>query len=199
MWSWYPLRGLMAAIGLVLAASGSCAAAEARYRLNGGEALDTVTGLTWARCSVGQHWRSGTGCVGTVQKLTFAEAQIQANLHWRLPTAEELQTLRTPTGHAHANGAVHYVDEAVFPPAAEESSYWSSSGVTPIDGMAVTFFDEVPAFVTHRLELYAVRLVRRPDPQIGSSMDRARGVKVTGPVSVIRQQSSSRMPKAPGM
>ena len=155
--------GVAAAFGAVVAA-GSCLAGDSRYVLHRGEVLDSATGLTWARCSVGQHWRATTGCVGTAEKMTFAEAQIQANVHWRLPTAEELESLRTATGHIHPNGAVHYVDETVFPPGPEESSYWSSSGVAPLDGVAVTFVDTHSAFVTHRLELYAVRLVKRTTP-----------------------------------
>jgi hypothetical protein len=164
MSSWYLVRIPLVALGLAIMTAGPSRAGDSRYVLHGSEALDSVTGLTWARCSVGQHWRAGAGCAGAVEKMTFADAQIQANLHWRLPTAEELETLRTAAGHAHANGAVHYLDEDVFPPGPEESSYWSSSGVTPLDGVAVTFFDTSPAFVTHRLELYAVRLVKRTAP-----------------------------------
>jgi hypothetical protein len=161
MLSWYRFSIPVVALGLAVMIGGPGRADESRYVVHGSEVLDTVTGLTWARCSVGQHWRAGAGCVGTAEKMTFADAQIQASMHWRLPTAEELQTLRTATGHARINGAVHYVDEDIFPPAPEESSYWSSSGVTPLDGVAVTFFDTSGAFLTPRLELYAVRLVKR--------------------------------------
>jgi Protein of unknown function (DUF1566) len=142
----------------------AAAASGARFVIQGGEALDTTTGLTWSRCSVGQRWRANVGCAGATGKFSFAEAQIQANAHWRLPTAAELAGLCTATGRTRANGARHYIDEDAFPPSAEENAYWSSSGLTPVDGVAVTFFDDHPAFVTSRLDLYAVRLVRRKSP-----------------------------------
>ena len=164
MSSWRPVSLCVTVLVLCLASLAPAVAADPRFVPRGAEVLDTTTGLTWARCSIGQHWRAGAGCVGAAEKMTFAEAQIQANLNWRLPTAEELTTLRTATGHTRANGAVHYMDEEAFPPSTEESSYWSSSGVTPVDGVAVTFFDEHPAFITNRLELYAVRLVKRKAP-----------------------------------
>lgn len=154
----------LACVSLCSAPNAASAAAGARFVIQGAEALDTTTGLTWSRCSVGQRWRATAGCAGAAGKFSFVEAQIQANAHWRLPTAAELTSLRTSPGRARANGARHHIDEDAFPPSAEESAYWSSSGLTPVDGVAVTFFDDQPTFVTSRLDLYAVRLVRRTSP-----------------------------------
>lgn len=66
----------------------------ARYEISeGGNAVkDIVTGLTWARCSVGQKW-DGQTCHGEVRELTFPNAQTLNNTQWRLPTSLELMSL----------------------------------------------------------------------------------------------------------
>lgn len=65
---------------------------------------DPKTGLYWDRCSVGQSW-NGTTCTGTPLKLNWQDApdyvkkftNEQAKggyTNWRLPTIEELSTIR---------------------------------------------------------------------------------------------------------
>ena len=71
-----------------------------RYRDNGdGTITDKNNGLVWMRCSVGQTWRNNT-CEGTASEHDWYEA-LQGNLgknfggyKWRLPTAQELKTIR---------------------------------------------------------------------------------------------------------
>ena len=62
-----------------------------------GTALDTVTGLMWMRCLVGQTW-DGKTCNGIAGHYTWDEAMKQKTTFagysdWRLPTIEELRTL----------------------------------------------------------------------------------------------------------
>jgi len=66
---------------------------SSRYEMNGGEVLDKETGLTWRRCSVGQSWKDGEGCVGQVRAMSWAEARKEARQGWRLPTRDELSGL----------------------------------------------------------------------------------------------------------
>jgi len=58
---------------------------------------DRITGLMWARCSLGQFWQDDT-CQGEAQRYTLNEALLQRSTlagysDWRLPTASELATL----------------------------------------------------------------------------------------------------------
>jgi len=95
-----------------------------RYEINeaGDEVTDTVTGLTWARCSVGQTWDAEKqNCVGEVQKMNWDDAMKYADSQegWRLPTIDELATLvdknYQPT-----------IDNVTFPNTGKWF-YWSSS------------------------------------------------------------------------
>ena len=70
---------------------------EGRYRILGsqGEVVrDTVTGLEWQRCSVGEIW-TGNECVGEAHQYTWDQARQVADrlAGWRLPTIDELRTL----------------------------------------------------------------------------------------------------------
>lgn len=61
-------------------------------RVNG-EVIDTVTGLIWSRCPVGQTF-SGGACTGNATMLSQEAAVALAKQGtWRLPTAAELETL----------------------------------------------------------------------------------------------------------
>ena len=51
---------------------------SSRYVVRGGEVYDTTTNLTWSRCSVGQRWRDGKGCVGAVKQMVWTDALKQA-------------------------------------------------------------------------------------------------------------------------
>jgi hypothetical protein len=75
---------------------------------DGAEILDTRTKLIWRRCIEGQSW-TGSTCqaddpraVNPGPRLSYQAAQAFAaeasseTVHWRLPTAAELETLREP-------------------------------------------------------------------------------------------------------
>jgi len=60
---------------------------------------DQKTGLEWLRCTVGQRW-NGFRCIGVAKMMTWDQAQQAAagaskelGAEWRLPSADELQTL----------------------------------------------------------------------------------------------------------
>ncbi len=67
---------------------------EGRYQLlaNGSEIRDMQTGLTWARCSVGQTW-DGNTCFGYPRSFTFKDLQKLSGDGWRVPSVRELASL----------------------------------------------------------------------------------------------------------
>jgi hypothetical protein len=67
-----------------------------RYLVNSCEVIkDTVTGLEWQRCSVGQTWNATTQhCDGSTTSFTWYGAKdLTAAGGWRLPTITELRSL----------------------------------------------------------------------------------------------------------
>ena len=52
-------------------------AGSGHYALKEGLAYDEQTGLTWARCEIGQTWQ-GTACAGESRLLTFEAAWAEA-------------------------------------------------------------------------------------------------------------------------
>jgi hypothetical protein len=100
--------------------------ANARYVINGGEIYDQKTDLTWSRCSVGQHWQAGNGCVGVIKEFTFGDALKLADANWRVPDKDELATL---IDYARLKrNQPPMIDAAAFPdmdPA--KLVYWSST------------------------------------------------------------------------
>ena len=61
-----------------------------------GEVRDTKTGLIWRRCSLGEEWQKGKGCVGEIELMKRSEAEERVRLlgnNWRLPSIDELLTL----------------------------------------------------------------------------------------------------------
>lgn len=94
---------------------------EGRYQILGarGEMVrDTVTGLEWQRCSLGQEW-TGSTCIGQARRYTWDEALQEADrvVGWRLPTVDELETLNSQR--------LTMVREAF--PNTSHSSFWSGS------------------------------------------------------------------------
>ncbi|MGA8147050.1 MAG: DUF1566 domain-containing protein [Gallionellaceae bacterium] len=131
------------------------AAPNPRYIINGGEVYDKDNNLTWQRCSVGQDWKEGTGCVGTVKTFTFQDASRQANGNWRVPTREELATLIDQQRQNFPT-----IDMDAFPDMNEEfPTYWTSTPSDADRSWDVRFTDgNVTDDVSVRR--YAVRLVR---------------------------------------
>lgn len=61
-----------------------------------GEVVDKKSGLIWRRCSLGQEWHKGKGCVGEIEFITRKEANERAHIlgnGWRVPSIDELLTL----------------------------------------------------------------------------------------------------------
>ena len=83
--------------------------ASSRYVVQGGEVYDKETKLTWARCSIGQHWEEGIGCEGAVERMTWDEAMQQGGGLWRVPSVKELETLASKVCNKLA------INEVIFP------------------------------------------------------------------------------------
>lgn len=148
-----------------------------RYQLlvGGSEVKDLQTGLTWARCSVGQSW-DGNSCVGEAKEFTFDQAQQQAGNGWRVPTVRELHSLvwcstgktKNSDDPEDGKGVIeHWCDgyfsrptvrTDVFP--SNESSYWTSSRHVGNSGNARGVdFNNGSVYGGGRHHTYAVRLV----------------------------------------
>lgn len=120
-------------LGSVLMCTASAAYAEcsfepriptSRYEINGAQVIDKETKLTWQRCSFGQKWQDGAGCVGTPEQLTWAQAKKMSGA-WRLPTKDELGTLIS-------NACLKSANAEVFPGfSLQTPEYWSSTETTP--------------------------------------------------------------------
>jgi hypothetical protein len=107
------------------------------YTLNGGEATDKKTGLTWQRCSLGQTWK-GNACEGEIRGMTWGEAMKQGSGDWRVPTLKELETIVSPGCKKPA------VNDTVFPNMrVERMLYWTSTPNNKSTSWTVDFFDGV--------------------------------------------------------
>lgn len=154
-------------IALLMALSGMNMEAYAedsiRYEINslGDEVYDKTSDLTWMRCSLGQKWKQGTGCVGSVMTFTFTEAQEQTTQQWRVPSRVELDTLVdrermkkfvSPTIDVHA-----------FPDMdMKHLVYWTStrSNVETWFGGQYVYFAYGTGGLTNDRNTFAVRMVR---------------------------------------
>jgi hypothetical protein len=131
------------------------AAPSSRYVINGDEVYDTVTDLTWKRCSVGQTWKDGAQCAGPVRVFSFDQAQRLADGDWRVPTKDELASLIDPGRQDFPT-----IDAEAFPDMNENRpTYWSSTPSNAERSWDVRFTvgnitDDVNAYP------FAVRLVR---------------------------------------
>jgi hypothetical protein len=100
--------------------------ANPRYVIKDGEVYDKKTDLTWQRCSFGQQWKDGLGCVGIIKTLNWDDAQRQASAQWRVPTVDELSSL---IDHEKTKGEqILAIDEVAFPDMdVRHQYYWTSS------------------------------------------------------------------------
>ena len=154
--------------------------ADGRYELggDGSEVKDLHTGLSWARCSVGQRW-DGKTCAGDAKRFTFDEAQATAGQGWRVPTVRELARLiHCSTGQTKDTDVLkdgggpitsNCIGDNVLPtirgeifPNTPSSAYWSSSlSSGSSDSAWVVPFDRGSIDVIGRHYAYGrVRLVR---------------------------------------
>ncbi len=119
------------------------------------EVVHASTGLTWKRCSVGQHFDDGK-CNGTATQLTWEGAQkatAAAGDDWHLPSEAELQTLLASYCSAPA------IDTAAFPET-PSTKYWSSTADGAQGAWYVDFEQGGGNGATLRSTTAAVRLVR---------------------------------------
>ncbi len=137
---------------------------EDRFVDNGnGTVTDSITGLMWLRCPLGQAW-NGETCTGNAARQTWQAALQAADglafagfTDWRMPNLKEIgaiveQRCRNPA-----------TNEVLFPVTATES-FWSSSPYAGDIGNAgyawtIDFRNGIDTIITKNTEL-PVRLVR---------------------------------------
>jgi hypothetical protein len=85
---------------------------QQRFVLDGGEAYDTKTGLTWKRCSLWTTWTAKDGCTGEPTFASLKEAvrmAKEAGPEWRVPSGPDLKSI------IDRSCGSPVVDKAVFP------------------------------------------------------------------------------------
>lgn len=90
--------------------------------LDGILVTDSVTGLTWKRCTEGQVW-DGITCAGTATPLTLEQAFVLANgqVGWRIPNIKELNSISDFTRISPS------INTTAFPNTYLQSGYLSST------------------------------------------------------------------------
>ncbi|MDR5812533.1 DUF1566 domain-containing protein [Caballeronia sp. LZ033] len=118
------------ALHSVLTSASCVQATDSSWSINASEATDPGKRLVWKRCAVGMEWDQRSGrCTGNPLGLSHDEAKKAAKRTgpgWRLPTAEELGSLRRRT----CSGPK--IDAKVFPAVAasdfgEGANFWSAT------------------------------------------------------------------------
>ncbi len=127
------------------------------------EIVDRIFHLIWSRCSLGQRWVSGTGCVGTVRQYTYDQALAMFNpsgaAQWRIPTRTELSTLLDRTKRNQPTMLA--TDSVAFPDMdPDKLMYWSSDEENNSFAWAVLFIGGGIPGILYRSHRYAIRLVR---------------------------------------
>lgn len=144
-------RALLAAIGCALSMQAPAIGAASncnshvtpstpvnRFTVNGAEAYDTYTGLTWARCPVGYTFlpdgvplnpgypacQAGSAATSFTWKEAFAAAKA-AGQGWRVPNVKELFTLGEPECDQRSMNMM-----LVFP-LIDDDVYWTSTPWVP--------------------------------------------------------------------
>lgn len=97
---------------------------------NFGAVTDTVTGLMWQRCAVGQGW-TGSDCTGDVSVYSWEEALVVpadttlgGHADWRVPNVKELASI------VELGCTQPAINLNIFPLSLSTEGYWSSSPVT---------------------------------------------------------------------
>ncbi len=131
----------------------------APYTDNGdGTVTDTLSGLVWQKCSMGQTndaTCSGTATTATWQNsLNYCKNLTLAGKTWRLPSVNELKTI-IDRGQA----AAPFIDQTAFP-GTVATYYWSASTYVPFptDAWYVYFTTGVVNY-NNKTNSYYVRCV----------------------------------------
>jgi len=131
---------------------------NSRYVEQGDQVYDKVSQLTWSRCSLGQHWVAGKGCIGTVRQISFDQAAKFSNEQWRIPTAAELAGLIDRSKKNMPD--VLATDSLAFPDMdLDKLYYWSATEENNSFAWAVLFVDGGVPSILYRSHRYAVRFV----------------------------------------
>lgn len=92
---------------------------------DGAAILDHKTGLVWKRCEEGKTWENGI-CRGLGIKFSWSDVERLSPGGWRLPTAEELKSLKEDTGVAPPINREYF-------PNTDRAWFWTSSAGTRDD------------------------------------------------------------------
>ena len=139
--------------------------------------LDTITGLAWQRCSLGQTWSNrNQRCTGTLTLLDWpAAAAFESDDGFSLPTFDELATLvfcsneqdqPEEIGTADLNdGCSGGISPTILPnvfPDTEQRTYWTldASPGSPNLRLGVNFTSGFISDNNAQRTRYAIRLVR---------------------------------------
>lgn len=144
-------------------------ATDPRYEATGGIVFDTMTNLSWQRCTYGKSW-SGNACIGRVKYITYDDALRLQSDGWRMPTKDELSSLLDQhiiQEHSQSAGMRprHVpVDEIAFPDVAElelmHGFYWSATQRDDTSAYTVYFLNDGGLDSQYKGSQYPVRLVR---------------------------------------
>ncbi|AOO65832.1 DUF1566 domain-containing protein [Sulfurospirillum halorespirans] len=142
-----------------------CSFNTSTFTAKEGEVIDTKSKLIWKRCSFGEEWQKGKGCVGEIKLIRRKEAEAYARSlgnGWRVPSVDELLSLvdercKTPVINSALFGKLHDTGEG--------ANYLTSSVYLEGDDVIPTLFytiDFMNGVVDAHTKSYsgAVRLVR---------------------------------------
>jgi hypothetical protein len=167
------VRHLASTVLSLLLALAALPAAAAYIESANGTVKDTVTGLTWMRCAMGQTW-SGGGCNGTATAYTWTQAtQLRASFggqtDWRLPGIEELSSIvdTAQNGLKIDQNAFPNMPVALAIPAVQataHSGFWSVSSFAPdrTRAWSINFIDGSAGAKDKSTAAGFARLVREP-------------------------------------
>ncbi|EIA3112227.1 DUF1566 domain-containing protein [Vibrio cholerae] len=144
-------------------------APDSRYTIKNDIVVDNETGLEWKRCPEGLNW-NGSACTGVPLEISWNDAiKKYASLgrDWRLPTFQELATLRTrgtsdPRVLQSSNCNKPAINQLVFPGGAAMGAFWSSSEKENDNGVSAWFvvFTEGLLHTYYKKAAANIRLVR---------------------------------------
>ncbi|EOW9219499.1 DUF1566 domain-containing protein [Vibrio cholerae] len=144
-------------------------APDSRYTIKNDIVLDNETGLEWKRCPEGLNW-NGSACTGVPLQISWNDAiKKYASLgrDWRLPTHQELATLRTrgtsdPRVLQSSKCNKPAINQLVFPGGAATGVFWSSSEKENDNGVSAWFvmFTEGLLHTYYKKAAANIRLVR---------------------------------------